>query len=268
MPARERRYILRSLFSPGSHKFWRLKSDCARLVYLALLVHADDKGVVECDHQAVMSMTPRSQWTARERSAAVQALVKSGLGATYRQDSKLYMKINGFEQSQSGQVVSWKHDENPAPPSNISIHTIHNRMNVRSDRNESFLDSQNSDRAFSTAKKAFHRIVGRKSFGSLGQQRHQWDSLISKEGEKVVVSAVELWAREKKESLLNSKYIPFLTFLKFGSEFIELAKQPEVTDGATDSETETMPTVEDNRPPDWEEQQKKIRQEREKAAQS
>ena len=86
MPARERRYILRSLFSPGSVKFWSLKTDAARLIYLAMIVHADDEGRVECGWRQVAAMAPR--WKIKQNAiiGAVKDLEGVGLIRKYGVD--------------------------------------------------------------------------------------------------------------------------------------------------------------------------------------
>lgn len=241
MPTRERRYILRSLFSPGSVKFWKLKTDCARLVYLALLVHADDNGVVECDHESVNAIAPRNQWSVRERSGAVQALVRSGLGTTYRETGKLYMKINGFEQSQSGQVVRWERLENQQPP-NPSIHSpLLTNLDSKLERQvgkEGFCDSEKPDaeKVLLEARRIFRRIIGR-SIGSPGQRESEWSGLVAKEGREVVLAAIEIWARENRDFLKRPGY-SFGHFMKNKSEWIEAAKTVPEPEGPKEEESE------------------------------
>ena len=118
--ASERRYILRSLFTPGSRRFNSLKSDQARLIYLALIANANDEGVVECDIESVTWMIPGliSRWsslgqdTRKVVSSSIQALGKVELIKRFQRESRWFAEVNGFTQSQSGQVVKWEKEEN------------------------------------------------------------------------------------------------------------------------------------------------------------
>lgn len=86
MPARERRYILRSIFTPGSVKFWNLKTDAARLIYLAMIVNADDDGRVECGWREVSAMAPLWQVKQNVIIGAVKDLEGVGLIRKYGVD--------------------------------------------------------------------------------------------------------------------------------------------------------------------------------------
>src|ERR1700722_11934766 len=118
MPARERRYILRSLFSPGSAKFWKLKTNEARLIFIAMIVNADDEGIIECDHHSIKALMPRwqvsvntpstpkqhsanthstpNQLSVKTTSSAIQGLIKVGLIRTFERDGKRLAEITGF----------------------------------------------------------------------------------------------------------------------------------------------------------------------------
>lgn len=86
MPARERRLILRSLFTPGSVKWCSLKTDTARLVYLILVVNADDNGRVECGWREVAALAPLWKVKQNEIIGTVRDLEGVGLIRKYGVD--------------------------------------------------------------------------------------------------------------------------------------------------------------------------------------
>ena len=143
MPARERRYILRSLFSPGSAKFWKLRSQDARLIFIAMLLNADDDGRIECDFASIKSLMPRwelainyqsttnqlpnnsagtgNQLTRKVVSSAVQGLIKVGLIRTFEEDGKRLAEVLGFRESQKDKGFTFDSPQIPGP--SVSFHT-------------------------------------------------------------------------------------------------------------------------------------------------
>lgn len=72
---------------------------------------------------------------------------------------------------------------------------------------------------FQRAKRLFRRFVG-KSIGSLGPRGDQWEDLVKNHGSEIVLSALELWAREGGKGLRNVNW-PLAVFLKNAEEFID-----------------------------------------------
>jgi hypothetical protein len=76
----DRRYILRSLFNPGSYRFWQLPTWRARGLYLSLILHAEDNGWVECEMRTVRAyLAGESNYDNAAIAADLTALETSGL---------------------------------------------------------------------------------------------------------------------------------------------------------------------------------------------
>lgn len=315
MPARERRYVLRSLFTPGSVKFWNLKTDAARLIYLAMIVNADDEGRVECGWRDIAAMAPL--WRTKQNTiiGAVKDLEGVGLIRKYGVDRygtflgwssrsllptedpvsvasrygfavnslptrsgvatgslqgrpmvadektpvcKWCCIINGFTQSQSGKEVKWENTPIPAPSGGLAIKLpkdftyIHKKEHTSKESVPSDPES-----VFREAHRRFRRIVG-KNLGSLGSRSGQWSGLVAKEGSEIILEAIELWAREEKKFLSETKYHRLGIFFNNSAKLIENARiererqaDPEEKSADGFVEDTTTPTVEDIRPPDY-----------------
>jgi hypothetical protein len=124
-------------------------------------------------------------------------------------------------------------------------------------------ESQNpnheSQSAFRKAQQQFRQIVG-KGLGALSSREDEWNLLIERAGAETVTAAVGIWARENAEFLGTARF-PLAHFLKNSEEYVEAAKLRPLD---SDPDDGNMPTVEDTRPPDYEETMKKIREERRK----
>lgn len=284
MPARERRYVLRSLFTPGSTKFWNLTSDHARMVYIALVVNADDNGRVECGVADILAMMARwnpvelikpesnenqtsgasrggfrgryrelgEEFKRESTATAIQELSKAHLIRRYRADRKWYAEVNGFIQSQSGKEVKWEPTAAPAPPEGFAIHK-HNPLvgkevsNVSKEVGSSLVDAE---KVFADARRKFRRIVG-KNLGSLGTRANEWAGIVARDGAEMVLEGIAVWARENKLFLKESRF-PIAHFLKNHVEWIEAARidrEPRAEEKTDDDSSDV--TVEDIRPPGY-----------------
>lgn len=120
MAVREKRHILRSLFTPGSVKFWRLKNDRHRLLYIAMIANADDEGRLEADAESLESIVPRAKLDDKTIQEAVRDLSKRKLVRFYRYQGKKYAEIHGFEESQSWHGLTKEDSRLPSSKSSTS----------------------------------------------------------------------------------------------------------------------------------------------------
>lgn len=95
-------------------------------------------------------------------------------------------------------------------------------LNTKSGPVSGFEKQEPTD-SFAIARREYRRIVG-KSFGSLGHSRGQWDTLIEKSGLDTVISAVRIFATDKRDWLKREVDWPVGMFLKNAREFIEYAQ--------------------------------------------
>lgn len=173
------------------------------------------------------------------------------------------------------------HDEsfNRPPGVRSGVHDVSGLQEVISETEESrtnkplvgalglsVCESQNqnlrSGNAFKKAQQRFRQIVG-KGLGSLSSRVDEWNALVGTAGADVVIAAVGIWARENTE-FLGTAGNPLAHFLKNSEEYVEAVKLRPLDSEPDESNDWNMPTVEDDLPPDWEETQRKIREEREK----
>jgi len=116
MAVRERRQILRSLFVPGSKKFWSLKKDMSRVLFLALIASADDEGRLDGDEESVKSIVPRAKWSSAAVRSSIEELKSSGLIDVYSVGSNVVVEIANFQESQSWHGVTRDRSKFPASP--------------------------------------------------------------------------------------------------------------------------------------------------------
>ena len=251
MAIREKRSVARSLFSPGSRKFWKGICDQSRLLFIALIVNSDDEGRLEGEPDDIIATVPKMSLDEKAATKLLKELAKSELISWYDVDGLKYIQINKFDEFQSWNGIMRDPSKYPADPNspktvaqngrsqsvamvaekpeksattaevrdfNLKEYTSPNLSSSVSGQSEG-LDSRS---AFSDAKKIFRRYVGT-SFGSLGNRAYQWDGLIKKHGSDLVLAAMEIYARELGKGGRNLGY-PLAHFLKNVSEFIEAAQ--------------------------------------------
>jgi hypothetical protein len=106
MPVREKRSVLRSLFSPGSKKYWNLKTEHARLLFLVLLTNADDFGRLEGAPEDVKSLIPRSDWDIKSITTYIVDLKRCGLVLHYKANGEWYIEVVDFWENQDRHGVT------------------------------------------------------------------------------------------------------------------------------------------------------------------
>ena len=251
MAIREKRSVARSLFSPGSRKFWKGICDQSRLLFIALIVNSDDEGRLEGEPDDIIATVPKMSLDEKAATKLLKELAKNELISWYDVDGLKYIQINKFDEFQSWNGIMRDPSKYPADPNgpktvaqngrspsvamvaekteksattaevrdfNIKEFTSLNLGSSVSGQSEG-LDSRS---AFSNAKKLYRRYVGT-SFGSLGNRAYQWDNLIKQHGSDLVLAAMEIYARELGKGGRNLGY-PLAHFLKNVSEFIEAAQ--------------------------------------------
>ena len=123
MAVRDKRSVSRSLFVPGSRKFWGLKTDQARLLYLAILVGADDEGRLEGSDADVQAILPRCKWSLAQFGQYIGNIRRSGLIARYKVKGHHYIQVTNFSEHQSWQGLSRDPSRIPIPDGTISAST-------------------------------------------------------------------------------------------------------------------------------------------------
>jgi len=266
MAIRERRQVLRSLFVPGSRKFWSLRNEISRTLFLALVAGADDEGRLEGEPEDVKSIVPRSKWTVAEIKKCLKELEKSTLIEWYQVGENRYIQLKDFAESQSWHGVMKDASKFPAPPS-VKTATINDggrsdgrssptatlsRVGFIQDKDNTPTEQKqtpttqprskaqgglDAGETFKLANRQFRRKVG-KSIGSLKPRFGQWNSLVEKHGSAVVIEAVKIWATEKGKFLRTLGY-PLAFFVKEPTEWIEAAQ-----DSRDDAEDETPSAIE------------------------
>lgn len=143
MAVREKRSISRSLFVPGSRKFWGLKTDQARLLYLAMLLSADDEGRLEGSVSDLLAIMPRCvlpddepiestasgldsnrvRWTSSQMVKYRENLKSSGLVSRYKVGEHQYVQITDFDEHQSWHGLSRDPSQIPGADGTVSVST-------------------------------------------------------------------------------------------------------------------------------------------------
>ena len=251
MAIREKRSVARSLFSPGSRKFWKGICDQSRLLFIALIVNSDDEGRLEGEPDDIIATVPKMSLDEKAATKLLKELAKNELISWYDVDGLKYIQINKFDEFQSWNGIMRDSSKYPADPNSPKTVAQNGRSplvamvaekpeksattaEVRDFNLKEFTspnlssslsgqsDGLDSRSAFSDAKKIFRRYVGT-SFGSLGNRAYQWDGLIKQHGSDLVLAAMEIYARELGKGGRNLGY-PLAHFLKNVSEFIEAAQ--------------------------------------------
>jgi hypothetical protein len=115
---REWRAIRLSLFMPGSKRYWRLKNDLARLLFVVLVVAADDEGRLEGTADDVKVLAPRANWTVEEVETALRDMERVNLIVRYHK--KTLIQINNYIEMGIWHGVTGRGSKIPGPPRLIS----------------------------------------------------------------------------------------------------------------------------------------------------
>lgn len=251
MSVRDSRTIEKSLLSPGSRKLFKLKCDQARLLFIGLVLVADDFGRLEGDPEDLTATFSRMNMSIETSSDHIKDLIRVGLINQYKVDGGKYIEINDFEAHQDWHGISNRGSKIPSNPDSIATTTTGAQMVVAEHHQKSATTTeeglpnftntvnrgslkesgQSATACFKQAKRIYRRFVGT-SFGSLGNRGYQWEEFVRKHGSELVISAMEIYARELGKGGRNLGY-PLAHFLKNSEEFIEAAQiqaMPEVVE--------------------------------------
>ena len=262
MAVRDGRRILKSLFSPGSKCFYRLKNDTERLYYIGLVLWADDYGRLEGTKEDVKAIFPKSTLSEKQTEEILKSLARVGLIDRYKVNGETYIEIVKFEESQTWHGVQREDSKilpNPkAKPATITrgipqqpsletpstmpkTHEPHKdypypytypketypkpsgvETGTAAESSRNLDNGMGPDEAYRLAKRAYRLVVG-KSIGSIGNRGGQWGGLVEAHGGDAVVRAVQIWADEIGKDGKHLRW-PLAVFLKNAEEFIETAK--------------------------------------------
>lgn len=246
MAIRERRQILRSLYVPGSRKFWSLKHEASRVLFCALVASADDEGRLEGEVEDVKSIVPRAKWSDEVLRNCLSDLARAKLIARYKVDGQQYIQVVEFQESQSWHAVNKDSSRWPAPQSehqnggrtspepkieaplgkvrDVSIHTNQQpyRQTLQTSERESEGKPISADESFRKANRIYRRAVG-KGLGSLKPREAKWNEFVKQYGAETVVRAIQIWSREGGKGLRDLRY-PLAVFASQGQEWIEAAQ--------------------------------------------
>lgn len=245
MAIREKRSVARSLFSPGSRKFWKGICDQSRLLFIALIVNSDDEGRLEGEPDDIVATVPKMGLDEKATTRLLKELAKNDLISWYDVDGLKYIQINKFEDFQSWSGIMRDPSKYPSHPNapklvaesgrsqsvavvaeysqNTATTPVREFGSLKTVSNlNSSLTRQDSRSVFAECKKIYRRYVGT-SFGSLGNRGYQWDELVKKNGGDLLLSAMEIYARELGKGGRSLNY-PFAHFMKNCEEFIEAAR--------------------------------------------
>lgn len=229
---REWRAVRRSLFLPGSRKFWNLKNDTHRLIFVSILVSADDEGRLEGTSEDVKMLSPRSKWSLRNVSTAIKDMEKAKLIVAY--DG--YIQILNFVEMQSWHGITGRGSNIPSPPNQnqVSTNTVLDSTNTVTRSSHDMHDNHDyhgiSDLDpvkegsgegtfdFRVFGKKWRHIAGRGAPTTDTNKRLYFEKC-SKYGEDAVLKCIDPWTQEQDDSFLK-KPVSVWKFLSEGVDEI------------------------------------------------
>lgn len=233
MPVREKRAVLRSLFSPGSKKYWNLKTEHARLLFLVLLTNADDFGRLEGAPEDVKSLIPRANWTLDEITTYVADLKRCELIQHFKVEKEWYIEVVDFWENQDKHGVNQYPSKFPASPNGVfrkhqdgvqdsengvprkleSPHDDDNHPphNPPHGKEESEKETNFDFRQFRQRWKA---VIGSKARSTLTNQKN-FDIACRQYGMERVLASIKPWADEQDDNFLARPSADWM-FLKEG----------------------------------------------------
>jgi hypothetical protein len=119
VPIREQRSVRKSLFLPGSKKYWNLKTEHARVLFIVLLTNADDFGRLEGSPEDVKTLIPRAPWPVEDIATYIQDLKRVELISHYRVGKQWYIEVQNFWQHQDKHGISQGPSEYPKPTNQV-----------------------------------------------------------------------------------------------------------------------------------------------------
>lgn len=222
MPVREKRAVLRSLFSPGSKKYWNLKTEHARLLFLVLLTNADDFGRLEGAPEDVKSLIPRSNWTLDEITTYVADLKRCDLIQHFKVEKEWYIEVVNFWENQDRHGVMQVPSKFPESPNGVfhkhqdGVHDSENGVSrkLESPHEDEYHHPHNppphgkeesekeTNFDFRQFRKKWKAITGRNAKTTTTNKR-LFDQDCAQYGIEDVLRSIEPWANDQNEVFLN-----------------------------------------------------------------
>lgn len=240
--------ILRRIFCPGSLKFWSLRTDGARLLYLAILKHRSKRETVSADTRDLCALCPQARWKPSKVRSMVTDLTRVGLVRRSVTDKKLLEIVppNGTSFSENSSEVAGSKEpfvnnvQNVQKEQNVqnvqkkerevslSVRDIHTRnLNLSSDvqnvQNGTHRDDPKA--CFDEAKKLYRRRV-RQKLPHLGPREPEWNSLVREHGSETVIAAFKMWLAELDCAYVKTMRWPASLFFKEAEELIDAVENP------------------------------------------
>lgn len=116
------------------------------------------------------------------------------------------------------------------------------RNKIREDKRVATIATDATE-LYGQCKRVYRQYVG-KALGGIGTRGSQWQELVNQHGE-LILSAVEIWAREGGKGLRNVNW-PIAVFLKNAEEFIDAAKQNRETEKQESNQQDSESLVLEN----------------------
>ena len=245
MAVRDKRSVSRSLFVPGSRKFWGLKTDQARLLYLAMLLGADDEGRLEGADADISAIIPRCKWSRAQLAQYIGNIRRSGLISRYKIKRAQYIQIIDFAEHQSWQGISREPSRIPAPYGSLSASTATSEPRpAQQSASKSApspyqgrvgkvsIPSTASTRTASADPHETWKEMRSKYRRKVGKSLKQWKprgaeftAILEKHGYDIVMKAFELWLEGSTKTWLRTINYPFALFMKQVQDHIEEAEE-------------------------------------------
>jgi hypothetical protein len=228
MPIREKRALLRSLFMPGSKKFWSLKTEHARVLFCALLTQADDQGRLEGDPEDVKSMIPRANWPLEHIKSYLKDLQRVQLIHYYKVAGHWYVEVINFWEHQDKHGVSQVPSAYPGPTDTM-LPEHHNGVSgtpvgvlggsyndLVFNKSVSLVNQSSPEQEFDFGifRKKWQRTCGRSPQASSNNLK-LFDEACKKYGQESVLKRIEPWCEAQSKEFIH-KPVAVWKFLKEG----------------------------------------------------
>jgi len=232
---REKRAVKKSLFTPGSKKYWNLKTEHARVLFVALLTCADDEGRLEGDPDDVKTLIPRANWSLEDILSYIKDLDKVELIEYYRVKGHWYIQIMKFWQHQDRHGVMQELSEFPSPPKKRGEVSQENQEGVFEKpigddlrllptplssplRKEESEEETKCD--WSSFARKYRHLVGRKPHDHK-PNRKLYAEACSRYGEEKVLAALERCIPDQSEEFMAKQVFTWKFLKDTVHEFIE-----------------------------------------------
>jgi hypothetical protein len=219
---RDWRAVRLSLFLPGSKKFWNLKNDTHRLIFINIIVAADDEGRIEGTPEDVKMLSPRSKWSMRVVSAAIRDMEKVKLIVSYDD----FIQVINFIEMQHWHGLTGRSSKIPPPPDTVLVSTSPVEVSTKTvptGNGKTPIDTYHTypDRGESEGGEKFDfKVLGKKWRHLAGRgpeatktNRKNYSAACEQYGEVKVLAWAELWVKEQEPAFLKSS-IAAWKFLK------------------------------------------------------